>query len=131
MKNKYIINNDVRLIEFFSGIGAQANALRNLGVPFEHYFTCEWEINACASYKNIYMKDDKTDYSAPYTKEGIVDFLVSKGISNDGKVPMNKETLAKKNEAWLRTAYNNICATHNLVDITKVKGEDLKIVDWL
>lgn len=30
-------DNPVRLIELFAGVGSQAMALRNLGVPFEHY----------------------------------------------------------------------------------------------
>lgn len=29
-------DNPVRLIELFAGVGSQAMALRNLGVPFEH-----------------------------------------------------------------------------------------------
>lgn len=31
------ITNTVRLIEMFSGIGAQAKAFERLGVPFEHW----------------------------------------------------------------------------------------------
>lgn len=36
-------DNPVRLIELFAGVGSQAMALRNLGVPFEHYLM---EVNA-------------------------------------------------------------------------------------
>lgn len=36
-------DNPVRLIELFAGVGSQAMALRNLGVPFEHYLMSEWE----------------------------------------------------------------------------------------
>lgn len=35
-------DNPVRLIELFAGVGSQAMALRNLGVPFEHYLMSEW-----------------------------------------------------------------------------------------
>ena len=35
-------DNPVRLIELFAGVGSQAMALRNLGVPFEHYLITEW-----------------------------------------------------------------------------------------
>lgn len=44
-------DNPVRLIELFAGVGSQAMALRNLGVPFEHYLMSEWEMHATASYK--------------------------------------------------------------------------------
>ncbi len=54
------IDKPVRLIELFSGVGAQAMAMKVLGVPFEHYRTCEWEINAVASYNAIHMSDDNT-----------------------------------------------------------------------
>ena len=57
-------DNPVRLIELFAGVGSQAMALRNLGVPFEHYLMSEWEMHATASYKAIHMADDDTDYSA-------------------------------------------------------------------
>lgn len=41
-------DNPVRLIELFAGVGSQAMALRNLGVPFEHYLMSEWEMHATA-----------------------------------------------------------------------------------
>ena len=31
-----IINKPIRPIELFAGVGSQAQALKNLGVPFEH-----------------------------------------------------------------------------------------------
>ena len=38
---------------------------------------------------------------------------------------MTEDYLKRKNEKWLRQVYNNIVATKNLVDITKVHGDDL------
>ena len=52
--NPLRIEKPVRLIELFSGIGAQAAALERLGVPFEHYRSCEIEKNAVRSYNNIH-----------------------------------------------------------------------------
>ena len=48
------ITKPIRLIELFAGIGAQAKALENLGVPFEHYRICEWDKYAVASYNAIH-----------------------------------------------------------------------------
>ena len=42
---------------------------------------------------------------------------------------MTKQQISRLNEKQLRTIYNNIRATHNLVNIQKVCGEDLEIVD--
>lgn len=44
----------IRLIELFAGIGAQAKALENLGVNFEHYRICEFDKYAVASYNAVH-----------------------------------------------------------------------------
>ena len=48
------ITKPIRLIELFAGIGAQAKALENLGVNFEHYRICEVDKYAVASYNAIH-----------------------------------------------------------------------------
>lgn len=51
---KFKINKPIRLIELFAGIGAQAKALENLGVDFEHYRAVEWDKYAMASYNAVH-----------------------------------------------------------------------------
>lgn len=51
------ITKPLRLIELFSGIGAQAKALENLGVPFTHYRSCEFDKYAVTSYNAIHHTD--------------------------------------------------------------------------
>lgn len=51
------IDKPIRLIELFAGIGAQAKALENLGVPFEHYRICEFDANAVRSYNAVHGTD--------------------------------------------------------------------------
>lgn len=123
------IHKPIRLIELFSGIGSQAMALRNIGADFEKYLTCEWQVQAVASYKAIHFEDDSTDYSAGMTKEELTETLHKLGISNDGKKPMEAAQIRKKPEGWLRDTYNNIRATNNIVNIMSAKGADLKVVD--
>ena len=48
------ITKPIRLIELFAGIGSQAKALENLGVPFEHYRICEFDKNAVLSYNAVH-----------------------------------------------------------------------------
>lgn len=131
MYPRYVIDKPIRLIELFSGVSSQAMALRDLGVEFEHYLTCEWEVNAIASCKAIHFQDDTTDYSCDYTEDELIDTLFNMGISANGKTPLTKEQIINHNfrGTWLRETYNNIRATHNLVNIMATKGEDLKIVD--
>ena len=48
------ITKPIRLIELFAGIGAQAKALENIGVKFEHYRICEFDKYAVASYNAVH-----------------------------------------------------------------------------
>lgn len=123
------IKKPIRLIELFAGIGSQAMALRNIGANFEKYLICEWWVQAFASYKAIHFGEDKTDYSEGISQRELIDILFKYGISNDGKDPMTLEQIGKKPEKWLRTTYNNIKATKNIVNIMAAAGSDLKVVD--
>ncbi len=101
------------------------------GVGFEHYLTCEWDIHAVASCKAIHFGKDNIDYSADYSEDELIDILFSMGISVNGKNALTREQISKhqNRSKWLRETYNNIKATHNLVNIMEVKGSDLSIVD--
>lgn len=123
------IHKPIRLIELFAGVGSQAMALRNIGADFEKYLTCEWQVQAIASYKAIHFGDDTTDYSTGMEKQDLVRILHGLGISNNGKEPMKLKEIEKKPEGWLRETYNNIQATKNIVNIMSAKGKDLKVTD--
>ena len=123
------IDKPIRLIELFAGIGSQAKALKRLGANFEHYKISDWEVNATASYKAIHKGDDNTDYSAGLTADELTETLFNIGISTDGKKPLTKKEIARKNEQWKRTVYNNFKATNNIGSILNIKGIDLGIVD--
>lgn len=75
LKPVYKITKPIRLIELFAGIGAQAKALENLGVDFEHYRICEFDKFAVRSYNAIHGTDFITsDITAlKGTDLGIVD----------------------------------------------------------
>ena len=131
MENSNLLKIDkpIRLIELFAGVGSQAKALQRLGVDFEHYKISEWEVNATASYKAIHKENDNTDYSEKFTTEELTAILFNIGISTDGKKPMGLKEIARKNELWKRTVYNNFMATNNIGSILNVNGADLGIVD--
>lgn len=123
------ITKPIRMITFFSGYDSQCLAMKYLGVKYEHYKTCEWAVKSIQALKDIHFEDDSTDYSKILNKGQIQDFLFSKGISSNYNEPMTREQINRLNEGNLRTIYNNIVATHNLVNIQQVKGKDLEIVD--
>ena len=51
---KFKIDKPIRLIELFAGIGSQAQALKNLGVKFEHHRVVEWDKYCIQSYNAIH-----------------------------------------------------------------------------
>lgn len=125
--DNYKIKNRIRLIELFAGYGSQALALKYLGVDFEHHKICEWATKSIQAYKDVHFTNDNTDYSKDLTQEQVVEYLAKKGVSMNYNEPMSLEQIKRKGESWQRNTYNNIIATHNLVNISQVKGSDLDI----
>lgn len=126
---KYKIAKTIRLIELFAGYGSQALALKYLGVKFEHWKICEWAVKSIQAYKDIHFTDDTRNYSEVASKEEIQEMLFKWGISSNYNEPMTREQINRLSEEQLRTIFNNISATNNLVNIQDVKGDDLAIVN--
>ena len=120
------ITKPIRLIELFAGIGSQFKALKVLTQNVESYKICEWAYNSYCSYNAIHIKDYK-DYSNGLTKEQLIEKV--KGTSLNYNEPLTDKQLASKPLEWLKNAYNNIVATHNLVNIMEIHGKDLEIVN--
>lgn len=125
----FIISKPVRLISLFSGYDSQALALKYLSINFEHYKTCEWAVKSIQALKDLHFKDDITDYSKNLTQDEIIDYLTSKGISANYNEPMTREQIKRLGEQKQRQIYNNIKASHNLVNIQQAKASDLEIAD--
>lgn len=123
---KKIIEKPIKLIELFSGIGSQLKAMRLLSDQVTPYKTCEWEYTAIISYNAMHIKDH-TNYAQGLSKEQLVDKL--SGLSTDGKNPLTTTKLQSKSIKFLQGAYNSVIATHNLIDITKAKGDQFEIND--
>ena len=125
----YKIRKPIRLISLFSGYDSQALALKYLGINFEHYKTCEWAVKSIQALKDLHFEKDTKDYSKEISIEEVKDYLYQKGISSNYDESMTKEQISRLKENQARTIYNSIQATHNLVNIQQVKGDDLEIKD--
>ena len=116
-----------------SGYGSQALALKYLGVDFEHWKTCEWAVKSIQAYKDIHFTYDNTDYTVAgelgVAEEWIKEWLYKKGISSNYNEPMTKQQIDRLSKEQVKKIYNNIQATHNLVNIQQVRGEDLEITN--
>lgn len=124
---KYKITKPIKAITLFSGYDSQCLAMKYLGLNYEHWKTCEWAVKSIQALKDLHFENDNTDYSKDYTKEQLVEYLFNKGISANYNEPMTLEQIKRLSESQIRTIYNNIKATHNLVNIQQVKGSDLEI----
>lgn len=125
---KFRFTKPIRLITLFSGYDSQALSLKYLGVPFEHYRTCEWAVQSIQALKDLHFGGDNTDYSATLSDLEIVDFLDGR-ISIDYNTPMTRAQIMRKGETWRRTVYNNMKASRNIGSIVKANADDLHIVD--
>ena len=56
-RRNFKINNKIRLIELFAGVGSQAMALKRLAADFEHYKVVEFDKYAIKSYNEIHGTD--------------------------------------------------------------------------
>jgi len=128
---KYKITKPIRLIEFFAGYGSQALALKYLEAEFEHWKICEWAVKSIQAYKDIHFTDDNKDYYSEqlFNDSWLISWLYEKGISSNYNEPMTKEQIIRLGEKQRKKIYNNVCSTHNLVNIQQVKAKDLEITD--
>lgn len=126
--NPVVEQKPIRLIEFFAGYGSQALALKYLGIPFEHWKTCEWAVKSINAYRHIHFPEDYC-YGGllDIPKEELIDFLYKKGISSNWNEPMKLESIKRMKESDLYQTYEDIYVTNNLVNIQQVHAEDLEI----
>ncbi len=118
-------NNMFRVVETFSGIGAQAKALERIGKKYKIVNTCEWDINAMIAYCQIHKGQLDFEKYKNVSDESIDRFLRSKTLSIDGKKPICDKTYSKLNSEIKRAIYTAVRETNNFVSITDVKGQDL------
>ena len=116
----------LKMVETFSGIGAQAKALKNAKIDHEILNTADWDINAILAYDYIhngnYVEPNK--YSK-MKKEELLKILSKYTLSFDGKKPAKVGQLERQNIEFLKRLCFSIDRSHNLISVTDIKGEDL------
>lgn len=114
-----------KVIEAFSGIGSQAQALANIGIDFEIQATVEWDIAAIYAYDIIHNGPQDLSNLRHHTKTSLLNELSKYSLSNDGSTIVNTIGLASMGTYSLKSLLYAILRTNNLVDITEVTASQL------
>lgn len=121
----------LKVIETFSGIGSQAQALRNIKANFSVEAIVEWEIGALYAYDIIHNGRQNLESLRHHTRGSIIDILSNYNLSSDGKQQMTARSLQSLNMAQLKAILAAINRTNNLVDITSIHASQLPEADLL
>ena len=115
----------IKVLESFSGIGAQRKALKNIGARVDVVGTIEWGIHSILAYDLIHNGVNNDTYLDGCQKKDLAQRLFNIGVSSDGKKPMTLKAINALSIEVIKAVLYAIDRTKNLVDIVKVKGDVL------
>lgn len=117
----------LKVIETFSGIGAQAKALKNIGSNFQIIGTADWDIHAIIAYDLIHHgKQDLSKYENA-TREEMLQKLEKFTLSTDGKVATDWKNIRILSMNVLMRLCAAIDRTNNYVSVTDMDGALLPV----
>lgn len=117
----------LKVIETFSGIGAQAKALQNIGCDFQIIGTADWDIHAIIAYDLIHNgKQDLSKYENA-TREEMLERLKPFTLSVDGKIATDWKNIKILNIEVLKRLCAAIDRTNNYVSVTDMNGALLPV----
>ena len=80
------MENKIKMIELFSGIGAQERALRQLNIPYEVVHTCDCDKDAVLSYASMRWNLEKEMQTFKFPAQHImIEELQAKNLGYDFK----------------------------------------------
>lgn len=112
----------LKVIETFSGIGAQAKALKNIGADFKIIGTADWDIHAIVAYDLIHHGVQDLSKYETATREEMLGKLKKYTLSIDGKVASDWKNITKLNIEVLKRVCAAIDRTNNYVSVTDMDG---------
>lgn len=115
----------IKVLETFSGIGAQAKALERLNIEYEIVATADWDINAIIAYDLIHHGIQDLSLYDNKDKEEVIKELQGYTLSPDGKNPYAEGCLSRVNIEILKRLAVAIRRCNNLVSITDMTGKDI------
>lgn len=115
----------LKMVETFSGIGAQAKALKNANIEHEILNTADWDINAIIAYDYIHNGNPIPSKYDNMSKDELLKRLSGLTLSFDGKKAADRKKIENLDVEFLRKLCFSIDRTNNLASVTDIKGEDL------
>lgn len=115
----------LKVIETFSGIGSQVQALKNKDIKHKVVATVEWEIAAIFAYDIMHNGPQNLYDYRHHTKDSILDFLSQYNLSNGGSESLSNRALKSLSLGQLKSILYSIKRNNNFVDIKSVKAKDL------
>lgn len=115
----------LNVVEAFSGIGSQAQALKNAKIEHTISAIVEWEVGAMYAYDILHNGPQNLKDYRFHTKESLAKELSRYNISTDGKCKISEDALARMSTIQLKSIYASIERNNNLVDISSINASDL------
>lgn len=112
----------LKVIETFSGIGAQAKALKNIGVAHKIIGTADWDINAMIAYDLIHNGPQDLSKYINATRGELLEKLKHHTLSTDGKSAADPTTIKRLSMDVLRRVCAAIDRTNNYVSVSDMDG---------
>jgi DNA (cytosine-5)-methyltransferase 1 len=112
----------LNVVETFSGIGAQAKALKNIGCNFKVIGTADWDIHAIIAYDLIHNGQQDLSKYQHVTRGDLLKRLKGYTLSTDGKVASEWKNIKRLNIEVLRRLCAAIDRTNNYVSVTDIDG---------
>ena len=116
----------LRVFEAFAGIGAQATALKRLGINFEIVGICDWSIDAVICYDAIHHNNQNAINIPSYPEQ--LKYLQNHEFSRTSINPTNLKVLDKSIIEQLYIANKR---SKNYGSINQLKGKDMPRADLL
>jgi len=114
----------LKIIETFSGIGSQVQALKNINIEHEVTSIVEWEIGAMYAYDILHNGPQNIKEYRHHTRDSIVKEISKYTISGNGKEPLTERALRNLQMSQAKAILYAIERNNNLVDIKSVTAKN-------
>ncbi len=120
----------MKVLELFSGMGSQIQALSDADIKYQSVGTCDWDIGAIYAYDILHHGKQTYVHYDNETKEELIKRLNKYTLSNNNKV-LTEQGLRRKPIELLRRVIYAIERTNNYCNIKEIQGDKLPAIDLL